>query len=67
MSVRLTKKRLEIIIDALAYWETMIDDEDCHLWETEAEFQRLQHDCIQAQVWAHQQLAKRKARKASSF
>lgn len=57
--VRLTKARLDTIIDALAYWETIIEDKDCGLWETDAEYRRLEHDRAQAFVWAHQQLAKR--------
>ncbi len=59
--VRLTKARLDTIISALAYWETMIGDEDCGLYETDAEYRRLEHDRAQAFEWAHQQLAKRQA------
>ena len=59
--VRLTKARLETIISALAYWETMIDDGKGFVWETDAEYNRLQHDREKAFVWAHQQLAKRQA------
>lgn len=58
--VRLTKARLDIIIDALAYYQTSIDDGEGSLWETDAEFERLQHDREKAFVWAHQQVAKRK-------
>jgi len=65
MSVRLTEKRLDMIISALAYWETMLEDGEGTCWETEAEYRRLQHDCVQAQVWAHKELAKRKARKTA--
>lgn len=55
--MRLTKRRLKIIISALAYYETLIDDGEG--WETEAEFKRLEHDREQAFVWAHTQLANR--------
>lgn len=65
MSVRLTEKRLEIIIHALAYWGTVLDDSECELWETEAEYQRIEHEREQVFIWAHQQLAKRKARKTA--
>ena len=57
--VRLTKARLDTIISALGYWETMIDDSEGCLWETDAEYRRLEHDREQAFEWAHQQLAKR--------
>lgn len=59
--VRLTKARLDTIINALAHWETIIDDGEGSLWETDAECDRLQHDREKAFVWAHQQLAKRQA------
>ena len=65
MSVRLTEKRLGIIIDALAYWDTILDDPDCGLWETEAEYRRIENEREQAFIWAHQELAKRKARKTT--
>lgn len=61
--VRLTKARLDTIISALAYWETMIEDAEGVLWETDAEYRRLEHDRAQAFEWAHQQLAKRQAGK----
>lgn len=62
MSVRLTKKRLDIIIDALAYWETIIEDGEGVCWETEAEYEQMEHERKQAFIWAHQELAKRKTR-----
>jgi hypothetical protein len=61
--VRLTKARLDTIISALAYWETILEDGEGFVWETDAECRRLEHDREQAFVWAHQQLAKRQAGK----
>lgn len=60
MRVRLTEKRLDQIIDALAYWETMLEDGEGVIWETEAEYKRLEHDREQAFLWAHQQRNKRR-------
>lgn len=57
--MRLTARRLKIIIDALAYYETIIDDGEGMNWGTEAERKRLEHDREQAFEWAHSQLAKR--------
>lgn len=65
MSVRLTEKRLKVIISALAYWETVLDDSMGHLWETEAEYQQMEKEREQAFIWAHQELAKRKAKKTA--
>lgn len=57
--VRLTRRRLEVIVSALAYWETFIEDGEGHLWETEAEYRQQEHEREQAFIWAHQELAKR--------
>ena len=62
MSVRLTEKRLDIIIDALAYWQDYLDDGEGLCWETEAEYKQMEHEREQAFIWAHQELAKRNAR-----
>lgn len=61
-NIRLTEKRLDIIIGALAYYEDYIRDGESVLWETEAEYNRLEHERAKAFVWAHQELNKRKAR-----
>lgn len=61
--VRLTKARLDTIISALAYWETLLEDAEGFAWQTDAEYRRLEHDRAQAFAWAHQQLAKRQAGK----
>jgi len=60
MSIRLTKQRLHIIIDALALYETLIDDGEGSVWNTDAEARRIERDREQAFLWAHQELAKRK-------
>lgn len=65
MSVRLTEKRLDIIISALAYWETILEDGEGVCWETEAEYRQQENEREQAFMWAHQELAKRKARKTA--
>lgn len=65
MSVRLTEKRLDIIISALAYWETILEDGEGVCWETEAEYRQQEKEREQAFIWAHQELAKRKARKTA--
>lgn len=65
MSVRLTEKRLEVIIHALAYWETMLEDGEGTCWETEAEYRQQEKEREQAFIWAHQELAKRKAGKTA--
>lgn len=59
--VRLTKARLETIKDALAYWETVLEDGDGFLWSTDAEYRRLEETRSAAFQWAHQQLDKRSA------
>ena len=61
--LRMTEKRLDVIISALAHYETIIDDGEGWLWETDVEYRRRKHDCVQAQVWAHQQLNNRQTRK----
>lgn len=63
MSIRLTEKRLEVIISALAYYETMLEDGEGFAWETDAEYRQKEKDREQAFIWAHQELAKRKAGK----
>lgn len=65
MSVRLTEKRLKVIISALAYWATVLDDSMGHLWETEAEYQQMEKEREQAFIWAHQELEKRTATKTA--
>ena len=69
--MRLTVKRLAIIIDALAYWETLCDDylmdfdgdvspdDDLGTGFTKTEWNRRREACLQAHEWAHEQLAKR--------
>ena len=62
MRISLTKKRLQTIVDALAYWETVIEGGQDWLWKTDSECRRLEHDRQQAFNWAHQQLAMRKTK-----
>lgn len=62
MRISLTKNRLDTIISALAYWETVIEQGHGWLWHTDAECRRLEHDRQQAFDWAHQQMAKKKTK-----
>lgn len=61
MSIRLTKTRLDIIISALAYYKTLLDDGESVVWDTDAEYRHLEREREQAFRWAHQELAKRKS------
>lgn len=65
MSVRLTEKRLDIIVSALAFYEDYLDDGEGVCWETQAEYRQQEKEREQAFIWAHQELAKRKARKTA--
>lgn len=64
MSVRLTEKRLEVIISALAYWETILGDMGINGC-SEADYRQQEKEREQAFMWAHQELAKRKAKKTA--
>jgi len=71
MNIRLTKQRLQIIIDALAYYETMCDDFliefDFHEARgcgdssgiSRSEWNHKRKVCLQAFEWAYQELAER--------
>lgn len=57
--MRLTARRLRIIVTALAYWETVLQDGEGSLWHTEAEHEHLERERAKAFEWAHHELAKR--------
>jgi len=61
MSVRLTKKRLEIILSALAYFEMELIENEQWIFECASEADA-QATIDGARSWAHEQLEKRKAK-----